>query len=142
MSVTLVAQLMTTEVVTLNEDDDFVSADQVMRLQHVRHLPVVRGKKLVGLVTHRDLIRAQSKLLWSIPNDGAERVVTLSVRDIMQKNPISCPRVTPADDAIRLMLANKLGCILVTHDEELVGIVTEADVVKWAIEVMAKQRFL
>jgi CBS domain-containing protein len=51
MSVTLVAQLMTTEVVTLNEDDDFVSADQVMRLQHVRHLPVVRGKKLVGLVT-------------------------------------------------------------------------------------------
>ena len=141
MSVTLISDLMTKDVVTLSEDDDFVSADPIMRLAHVRHLPVVKGKKLVGLVTHRDLIRAQAKLLWSIPADGEERVVTFSVRDIMRKDPVTCPTVTPADDAIRLMLSNKFGCIMVTRDGELMGIVTDADIVSWAVEVMAKARF-
>lgn len=141
MTVTLISDLMTKDVVTLSEDDDFVSADQIMRLEHVRHLPVVNAGKLVGLVTHRDLIAAQAKLLWSIPKGSGERAVTVSVKDIMRKDVVSCPAITPADDAIRLMLEKKLGCILVTRGEELVGIVTEADVVEWAVEVMAKHRF-
>lgn len=141
MSVTLISQLMSTDVVTLSEDDDFVSADQVMRLRHVRHLPVLHGKKLVGLVTHRDLIGAQAKLLWSVPPDGEQRVVTLNVRDIMKKDPITCTPFTPADDVIRLMLDRKIGCVVVTQDGELVGIVTEADIVEWAAEMLAKARF-
>jgi CBS domain-containing protein len=142
MSVTLISDLMTKDVVTLSEDDDFVSADQIMRLEHVRHLPVLSGKKLVGIVTHRDLIAAQAKLLWSIPPDGEERAVTVSVREVMRKDPVTCPAITPADDAIRLMLDHKLGCVLVTtRDGELAGIVTEHDVAKWAFEVMAKNRF-
>jgi CBS domain-containing protein len=45
MKATTVRDLMTSDVVTLDEKDDFVSADQIMTLTHVRHLPVVRGKK-------------------------------------------------------------------------------------------------
>ena len=142
MSVTLVTELMTRDVSTLDEDDELVSADQLMRLEHVRHLPVVRGKKLVGIVTHRDIISAQARLLWAIPPDGEERAVALRVRDMMKTDVVTCPPVTPADDAIRVMLEKKLGCILVTEGSELRGIVTEADVVKWALEVMAKQRFV
>ena len=141
MSVTLISDLMTKDVVTLSEDDDFVSADQIMRLAHVRHLPVLSGNKLVGIVTHRDLIAAQAKLLWSVPRDGQEHAVTVSVREIMHEDLVTCPAITPADDAIRLMLDRKLGCVLVTHHGELAGIVTEHDVAKWAFEVMAKNRF-
>lgn len=142
MKPTLVSELMTPDVICLSVDDDIVSVDQLLRLKHVRHLPVLDGRKLAGLVTHRDLILAQAKLLWSIPANGGDRVVTLAVRDLMRKDPITCQPTTPADDAIRVMLENKLGCMLVTGTSgELVGIVTEADAMKWASEVMAKQRF-
>lgn len=142
MNATPVTELMTTEVVALSLDDDIVSTDQLLRLRHVRHLPVVDGKKLVGLVTHRDLILAQAKLLWSIPANGGDRAVVLSVRELMRKDPITCRPTTPADDAIRVMLASKLGCMLVTSTTgELLGIVTESDAMKWASEMMAKQRF-
>lgn len=144
MTLTKVRDLMTSDVVTLAEDDDFVSADQLMTLRHVRHLPVVRGKTLVGLITHRDLISAQAELLWSIPAgaDGDdERAVTVHAKDIMRTGVVTCGPNAPADDAIRLMLEQKLGCILVTDDDDvLLGIMTEADVVKWAAEMMAKQR--
>lgn len=143
MTVTLISDLMTKDLVTLSEDDDFVSADQLMRLRHVRHLPVLRGRQLVGLVTHRDLITAQARMLWSVPpgTGQRERAVTLGVKEVMRTEVVTCAPITPADDAVRLMLEKRLGCILVTREGELVGIVTEADVVKWAVEVLAKNRF-
>lgn len=145
MRTTLVADLMTREVITLAEDQDFVSGAQVMQLERVRHLPVVRGERLVGLVTHRDLLRAQAKLMDALadaPKDE-EVVVSVRVRDIMSEALITCSPDTPADDAARMMLDAKIGCVLVTNgdDERLAGIVTETDLVKWAVEVMAKMRF-
>jgi CBS domain-containing protein len=141
MKATTVRDLMTSDVVTLDEKDDFVSADQIMTLTHVRHLPVVRGKKkLVGLVTHRDLIGAQAKLLWSIPSTDETRAVSLRVADIMRTRLATCSPDTPADDAMRLMLDHKMGCMLVTEGDTLLGIMTEADVLKWASEMMAKGR--
>ncbi|MFN7132801.1 MAG: CBS domain-containing protein, partial [Myxococcales bacterium] len=53
-----VADLMSREVVTLEESDDISYADTVLRLGRIRHLPVVSGGRLRGLVTHRDVLRA------------------------------------------------------------------------------------
>jgi CBS domain-containing protein len=52
----------------------------------------------------------------------------------------TCSPDTPADDAMRLMLDHKMGCMLVTEGDTLLGIMTEADVLKWASEMMAKGR--
>lgn len=143
MTITRVSDLMTTDVFTLGEDEDFVSANQIMELRHVRHLPVTKGKRLVGLITHRDLMRAQAKLyakLASVDPD-AETAVTVTVADIMSEALLTCPPDTPADDAARMMLDAKIGCMLVTENDALVGIVTETDVMTWAVEAWAKQRF-
>jgi CBS domain-containing protein len=142
--ITTVSDLMTSDVFTLDEDDDFVSAQQIMNLRYIRHVPVVHGKKLVGLVTHRDFMRAQVKLLArasTLPADGEERVIRVKVAEFMTKDLLTCPADTPADDAMRAMLDKKSGCILVVDGEELLGILTEADVVQWAIATLAKQRY-
>ncbi len=143
MTTTRVADLMTPEVLSLGEDEDFVSANQIMELKHVRHLPVTRGKRLVGLVTHRDLMRAQAQLLTQLAgvDPDEERAVTVRVADIMSEALLTCAPDTPADDAARLMLDAKIGCMLVVEGDALVGILTETDVMSWAVEVMAKQRF-
>lgn len=140
---TLVRDLMTTDVLTLSEDQDFVSAEQIMRLERLRHLPVLHDGRLVGLVTHRDLIRAQAKLMAALANaaPGERRSVSVTAGEVMSEALLTCAPDTPADDAARMMLDAKIGCLLVVDSERLVGIVTETDVLQWAVEVMAKQRF-
>lgn len=143
INITTVADLMTSEVFTLNEDADFISAQQIMQLRYVRHVPVVRGKKLVGLVTHRDFMRAQVKLLakaTTVKGDD-EQLVRVRVNEFMSTDLLTCPPDTPADDAMRAMLDRKSGCTLIVENDELVGILTEADVVSWAIATLAKQRY-
>jgi CBS domain-containing protein len=143
MKITTVADLMTNDVFTLAEDSDFISAQQIMNLRYVRHVPVVRGKKLVGLVTHRDFMRAQVRLLAkasTTPNDDEERLVRVRVKEFMSTDLLTCPPDTPADDAMRAMLDRKSGCALIVDGDDLVGILTEADVVAWAAATLAKQR--
>ncbi len=140
---TTARDLMSTDLYTLSEHDGYVSADQVMRLRRVRHVPVVRGDKLVGLVTHRDLMRAQAKLFARAASQEAsteDRVITVKVSEIMSKELATCAPDAHGDDTARRMRDDKIGCVLVVEDEKLVGIVTESDVVSWAIDVMAEQR--
>ena len=62
MEPTLVRDIMITDLVTLQENEDLDLAYAVMQLGRIRHLPVVQGTTLVGLVTHRDILRAQVEL--------------------------------------------------------------------------------
>ena len=61
-----VRELMSKDLVTLEEDQSFSEANQIVELERIRHIPVVKGRKLVGLVTHRDLLRAQTSLLLAL----------------------------------------------------------------------------
>ena len=122
-----VAQLMTRDVVTLREGETLEDADALLERRHVRHLPVVRGKKLVGLVTHRDLLRA-------FQASGKTRRPVLA-RDAMTRDVTTLRPDASLLEAIRLMLANKFGCLPVTaRDGTLVGIVTESDLLRVAAE--------
>ena len=53
-----VGDFMSRELVTVKESDDLALAEQMLRLGGIRHLPVVRDRKLLGLLTHRDLLRS------------------------------------------------------------------------------------
>ncbi len=144
MKTMVVADLMSTEVVTLTEGEDFVSANQIMKLRRFRHLPVVGdGNRLVGLVTHRDLLGAQATLMLALTEakSGDERDVTVTVGEIMSEVLLTCRPIEPLDDAARLMIDARVGCMLVVEDDELVGILTQTDIMRWAVEMMAKQRF-
>src|SRR5262249_54558325 len=97
----------------------------------IRHLPVVRGRKLVGLVTHRDLLRALARAAAEGPLE------TLWAMDVMQRDVMLVRPETPLRDAIRLSLRNKYGCLpVVDAAGELVGIVTHADFVQLAAELL------
>ena len=131
---TTVADLMTPDVETLNADEDLVLAGALMRMHRVRHLPVVRGERLVGLVTHRDLLRAQAKLLTDVPGDGEDRVVSLAAADLMTADVQTVTPETPAAEAAAMLLTQKIGCLPVTREGELVGIVTEHDFLRWSLK--------
>ncbi len=120
------ADLMNRELVTLRESDTLDDADRYLELGHIRHLPVVRGRKLVGLVTHRDLLRHCRRL---DPSTGAH----ILVRDAMTRDLTTVSPGTSVREAIHIMLNNKFGCLPVTgEDGTLLGIITESDLLRVA----------
>ena len=117
-----VGQFMATDLFTLRPDDLVDLAASVMDWRHIRHVPVEdEHGRLVGLITHRALLRLLSRRYQS----NNERPLT--VREIMKSDPVTVSSITPTLEALELMRTNKVGCLPVVDDGQLVGIVTSFD---------------
>lgn len=140
----LVRDLMTRDVVTLDAEESLLLADDVMRLGRIRHLPVVSGgaNVLVGLVTHRDMLRASvSSLAGLSRNEEASIKRAVPVREVMMMKVTTIGPDVPAIEAATLMLERKLGCLpVVDEGGRLVGILTEADFVELARRYLEASR--
>jgi CBS domain-containing protein len=124
-----VADFMTRELVTVKETDDLALAESILRLGGIRHLPVVRDGKLVGLVTQRDLLRSGAS--------GGPKARAVHARDIMTRTPTTVGPDSSLAHAARVMLKHKYGCLPVCEEDgTLVGIITESDFVRFAADVV------
>jgi len=117
-----VGQFMSTDLFTVSPDDLVDLAASMMDWRHVRHVPVEDADgRLVGLITHRGLLRMISNGNRSTdPNP-------ITVRDIMVPDPVTVSPATSSLQAIELMRANRIGCLPVVEGGHLVGIVTSYD---------------
>ena len=135
-----VRDLMTTDVIVLHADSPLISAEEVMALRRVRHLPCVKDGKFVGLITHRDLLRAYLPV-----GSHVERQIHASRTKVSEQMHTDVHTIDPEVDlvdAARMMREHKYGCLpVVTADKALVGIITDADFLTLAevvIEVMGE----
>jgi CBS domain-containing protein len=114
-----IGQFMTTDLFTVRPDDLIDLAASLMDWRHIRHVPVEDDQgRLVGLVTHRNLLRLLS---------AGPRNENVTVRDAMVPNPVTVSPMTPTLDAIQEMRERKIGCLPVVDADQLVGIVTSYD---------------
>ncbi len=128
-----VRDLMATEVVTLRQNDTLTIADDVMRLGRIRHLPVLDDdeQKLVGIVSQRDLFRSALARTLGYGEHAQKKLLgMLAAKDVMTRPVMTVEEETPVHEAARTMIEHKVGCLVVTRDGRLVGILTESDFVK------------
>jgi CBS domain-containing protein len=117
-----VGQFMATDLFTVRPDDLVDLAASVMDWRHIRHVPVEDEEgRLVGLITHRALLRLLSR------GTHAQITKPLTVREIMKTDPVTVSSTTPTLKALELMRGNRVGCLPVVDDGQLVGIVTSFD---------------
>jgi CBS domain-containing protein len=136
-----VEDLMTRKVVSLSSDHSIHLAAGIMQIKHIRHLPVVDDGRLVGLVTHRDLLRAQAALLAEPYDPRFDRSMSTPVVAVMRTNVWSVHPHTPALEAARIMLDHKFGCLpVVDPGQKLVGIVTEVDFMRALVDGLLQRR--
>jgi CBS domain-containing protein len=117
-----IGQFMATDLFTVRPEDVVDLAASLMHWKHIRHVPVEDNEgRLVGIISHRDLLRLLTKDLSDKQKDS------VLVRDIMKKNPVAAPPEMPTLDAINLMREHGVGCLPVVKDEKLIGIITAYD---------------
>jgi len=128
---------MSTEVKSLDRNDDLSIAQDVMAMERIRHMPVLdEDGEIAGVVTQRDLFRgALARALGYGEHAQRKLMETLRVKDVMQTDVATVGPDSHVREAARLMLERKVGCLPVIEDRKLVGIVTESDFV----ELFARQ---
>ncbi len=123
---TRVADIMTTNLFTVRPEDLVDLATSMMEWKHVRHVPVESSDgELVGLLATRELLRLR---------DDAQAGAPLSVAGIMQADPPTIGVDATLQDALSQMLETEAGCLLVVSGKQLIGIVTERDLLAAAAE--------
>ena len=136
-----VRDLMTDRVFTLKPTDTLEELYELMDEKHVRHVPIVdREGDLVGLVTHRDLSRSVLGPQEGLPLNVQEEILRRrKVREIMATEVDTIEPDEPLEEAAEMLLENKIGCVPVVEGEHLVGILTEADFVRFYCERGARR---
>lgn len=118
-----VEEFMQTDLFTAQKEDPIELVTHLMDWRTVRYLPIEDKKgKLGGLITARLLLRHFAK-----PKTASSQPEQALVQDIMIKKPITVSPNTSLIKAMQIMRENKIGCLPVTQDEELIGIITEMD---------------
>ncbi|MCA9522890.1 MAG: CBS domain-containing protein, partial [Myxococcales bacterium] len=117
-----VGQFMTTDLFTVRPDDIVDLAASMMEWEHIRHVPVEDDDgRLVGLVSHRDLLRLVSRGTYGKSNEPH------LVREIMATEPVTVGPETKTMDAVRTMRKHDVSSLPVVQQGRLLGIVTEHD---------------
>lgn len=122
-SALLVEEFMRTDLFTVEENDIIEFASDLMKWRNIRHIPV-EGKdgQLVGLITSRHVIE------YHVSDDTNKS--TLTVGDIMTKEPITIGPMETIKKALQVMQEKDIGCLPVTHLGELAGIITKEDILE------------
>ncbi len=133
-----IRELMSTDLVTLTEDETLAHAQRCMARGRIRHLPVTRGRQLVGLLTHRDLLAASFSIFAEVDHAEQRRIfVTVPVVEAMHRDVVTVRPDLSVKEAAGILLKNKYGCLPVVKESgELVGIVTEADFLRLTVRLL------
>ncbi len=133
-----VRDIMTAPVVAIGNNDNLKVVEEVMEWKHIRHLPVVNDEgELVGLLTHRDLLRVCVSSIADISRKEQDSLLRgIPAAQIMTSGVITVSPDSNVRSAAQLMLERKIGCLPVVDGTKLVGILTEADFVRYLLEIL------
>ncbi len=137
-----VREIMSAPPVTVERADSLAFAEELMTVERIRHLPVVDGDVLVGLLSQRDILAASiSSLSRPSEEEDLQLKRKVEVGQVMRGVVETATAETPVTQAADTMLSQKLGCLPVVDERHhLVGIVTDADFVRLARDLIAEPR--
>src|SRR5262245_8811848 len=119
---------MTTQPHTIGSDQSIAKAAEFMSEYRIRHLPVLRGGRLLGVLSDRDI-----KLIESFRDVDASKT---SVEEAMTELPYTVDPETPLDEVARTMAEKKFGSAVVMQNYKVVGIFTTVDVCQALAELL------
>lgn len=126
-----VADIMTTEVLSVDPQNSVATAIRLMRTGQLRRLPVVKNGKLVGIVTNGDVRRITG--MTSVMHDTTGDNFLwqhIPIANVMTHEVIAVAPDLPIAEAARMMIERKIGGLPVVEGDNLVGIITTSDLLE------------
>ncbi len=136
----LVRDFMTTDLTTLQEDETLLDAALIFARSTLRHIPIVRDNKLVGIVTERDLKHYTPSILSGIPAEQYNRLMeTTPLSKIMTRDLVTIRPERSVFEAAQVLYDRRIGCLPVVADGELKGIITTTDMLKLLVHLLTEK---
>lgn len=132
---TPISEIMTKNVISLKINDDLEKAESLFKKNNIRHIPVVSGKEIVGMLSYTDLLRIS---FADAIDDYAEDVDTVvynmfTIEQVMAKKLITVSSDTTIKEVAEILAEKEFHALPVVDNEILVGIVTTTDLIKYLI---------
>lgn len=128
---TQLSEIMNRTLVTVDTHASLRQAQRILDRRNIRHLFVMDGKRLVGIVTDRDLRKAAPSSKSPLTTSAREEFMDeLKVVEVMLRKLITASPSTTVREAAKVMIQEKIGCLPVVEGKTLVGIVTETDLLE------------
>lgn len=129
----LVEEIMKRDVITIGPEDSVHAAMGKTKEHRIRHLPVVEGERLVGIVSDRDLRDVSPSNLLQVQD--IDILKSTKVKDIMKCNVLTAHPLDGLEEVARVMYEYRIGCLPVVKGGKLVGILTETDILRVLVEL-------
>lgn len=131
-----ISTIMTKDVIKLNLSDNLTKAETLFKKHHIRHIPVVNGNKIIGMLSYTDLLRIS---FADAVDDEEEDIDTtvynlFTVEQVMAKNLETITPETTIKVAAEILATREFHALPVCEGNLLVGIVTTTDLIKYLID--------
>lgn len=129
---------MTPSPITATEETSFEEALHMMKEKKIRRLPIIgKGGRLTGIVVQKDLFSASPSSATSLSVFEVHYLLSkLKMKDVMTRRVVTVGDDCPLEEAARIMVDHRIGCLPITKDDTLVGIITETDIFKTFVEIL------
>lgn len=133
-NIQLVSAIMSTKIIKLKKNDELEKAEHLFKKHKIRHIPVVEGKSIIGMLSYTDLLRIS--FVDAVDDDGEiESLVynMFTIEQVMAKNIVSVTSTTSIKEVAQILAKKEFHALPVVDDDELVGIVTTTDLINFLL---------
>lgn len=129
-----VSKIMTSDVITLNHSDNLDTAEQLFKSNNIRHIPVVSGTSIIGMLSLTDLLRIS---FADAARDGDVDTTVynmFTIEQVMAKSIVSVSSDTTVKEAAEILSEKEFHALPVVNDGALAGIVTTTDLINYLLD--------
>lgn len=131
-----ISTIMTKNLVTLNHKDDLTMAEQLFEEHGIRHIPVVSGQEIIGMLSYTDLLRVSYADAIDDDDTDVETIVfnMFAIEQVMAKDVVKVSSQTTIKEVAEILSQKDFHALPVVDNNELVGIVTTTDLINFLLD--------
>lgn len=131
-----ITTIMTQNVVTLRKSDSLEKAEKLFKKHHIRHIPVVSGKAIIGMLSYTDLLRISFADSAFEEEDYVDSVVynMFTIEQVMVKKIVSAKSSNTIKEVAEIFSKSEFHALPVVDNNILVGIVTTTDLINYLLK--------
>ncbi|NCT09569.1 MAG: CBS domain-containing protein [Flavobacteriia bacterium] len=133
----LVSEIMSTDLITLNLNDQLEDAKKIFKENTIRHIPIVKNKEIIGMLSYADILKVSFPDLSNDEKSIETYVYDMfTIEQVMTKNLYLVSADSTVKDIVELLTTKEFHALPVVQDGELVGIVTTKDLMSFLLTLL------